>query len=68
MTIEAVDLFMRRTGQQTDFNGVKLRKMVISVIFGHHLIDGHKSQYKEEESPKKAIFLFHDAKLLYIFQ
>jgi hypothetical protein len=42
--------------------------MVISVIFGHHLIDGHKSQYKEEESPKKAIFLFHDAKLLYIFQ
>jgi hypothetical protein len=35
---------------------------------GHHRRQRQKTQEQEGKSPKKDIFLFHDAKLIDIFQ
>ena len=69
MTIQAVDLLMGGTGEKAYLHRVEVCQVFRLIVFvGHHRRQRQKTQEQEGKSPKKDIFLFHDAKLIDIFQ
>ena len=69
MPVETVDLLMGRTSQQTHLDRIELCQIVLfEFLVCHHFANSHNCQESEAESPKNVIFLFHDAKILYILQ
>jgi hypothetical protein len=69
MTVQTVYFLVGRTGEQTHLHRVKRRQIVrLTLFLGHQGRQGEKGGNQQAKSPKKVIFLFHDAKLIDIFQ